>query len=189
MSYYRPVSNLTAISKFLERIVYDRLTTHIESFQTSSMFQSAYRRFHSTVTALLRIQNDLLSSIDKQKVTALVLLDLSSSFDTISHNILVHRLEKWFGVSGVALQFLSSCLSGRMQSVCINGHCSPAEPLVTGVPHSGLSARTSMHTMYTTPVAYLLQSTPGMCVTIGTWQKENGFRLVRIGAETIETKP
>ena len=94
MSNYRPVSNLTAISKFLERIVYNRLIAHIESFQTYSPFQSAYRRFHSTETALLRIQNDILCAIDKQKITALVLLDLSAAFDTIPHNILIHRLER-----------------------------------------------------------------------------------------------
>ena len=159
MSNYRPISNLTAISKFLERIIYNRLIAHIESFQTYSPFQSAYRRFHSTETALLRIQNDILCAMDSQKVTALVLLDLSAAFDTIPHDILVHRLENWFGISGVALQLLSSYLIGRMQSVCINGHCSPAEPLVTGVPQGSVLGPL-LFTMYTTPVAHLLQSTP-----------------------------
>src|SRR3989441_10870434 len=51
-------------------------------------FQSAYRKFHSAETALLRIYNDLLVSISQHKLSALVLLDLSAAFDTIDHNIL-----------------------------------------------------------------------------------------------------
>jgi hypothetical protein len=97
--------------------------------------------------------------MDKQKVTALVLLDLSAAFDTIPHNILIHRIENWFGVSGTALQLLSSYLVGRTQSVSINGHCSPAEPLATGVPQGSVLGPL-LFTMYTTPVAHLLQETP-----------------------------
>jgi hypothetical protein len=159
LSNYRPISNLTAISKFLERVIYNRLSTHIDCFQTYSPFQSAYRRCHSTETALLRIQNDILCAIDKQKVTALVLLDLSAAFDTIDHSILLHRLENWFGVSGVALELLSSYLIGRTQSVSINGHCSAAEPLATGVPQGSVLGPL-LFTMYTTPIAHLIQATP-----------------------------
>ena len=68
--------------------MYSRLIANIEPFQTYSKFQSAHRRFHSTETALLRIQNDLLCAIDKQQVTALLLFDLSAAFDTIDHAIL-----------------------------------------------------------------------------------------------------
>ena len=65
MTNYRPISNLSNISKLLERIIYNRLSEHIHSFNTYSIFQSAYRRFFSTETALLKIQNDLLLAIDK----------------------------------------------------------------------------------------------------------------------------
>ena len=121
LSNYRPISNLPYISKFIERIIHQRITTHIDSFPTVSPFQSAYRKFHSTETALLRIYNDLLLAIDKQKVSALVLLDLSAAFDTLDHGILLHRLEAWFGISGGALALLSSYLCDRVQSVNING--------------------------------------------------------------------
>jgi hypothetical protein len=156
MTNYRPISNLSNISKILERIIYNRLSEHIHSFNTYSIFQFAYRRFFSTETALLRIQNDLLLAIDKQKVTALVLLDLSAAFDTIDHRILFHRLENWFGVSGSALGLLSSYLTGRSQSVIINGHCSPSEPLATGVPQGSVLGPL-LFTIYTTPVAHLIQ--------------------------------
>jgi hypothetical protein len=156
MTNYRPISNLSNISKLLERIIYNRLSEHIHSFNTYSIFQSAYRRFFSTETALLKIQNDLLLAIDKQKVTALVLLDLSAAFDTIDHRILLHRLENWFGVSGSALRLLSSYLTGRSQSVIINGHCSPSEPLTTGVPQGSVLGPL-LFTIYTTPIAHVIQ--------------------------------
>ena len=60
--------------------------------------QSAYRCNHSPETALLRVQNDILRSMDNQKVTMLLLLDLSAAFDTVSHSILIRRLKDRIGV-------------------------------------------------------------------------------------------
>ena len=73
LSSYRPISNLNFISKVLKRIIHARISSHLESFPSITPFQSAYRQFHSTETAFLRIQNDLLLAINKQKVSALVL--------------------------------------------------------------------------------------------------------------------
>ena len=157
MVNYRPISNLSNISKLLERIIYNRLSQHIHSFNTYSIFQSAYRRFFSTETALLKIQNDLLLAMDKQKVTALVLLDLSAAFATIDHMHLLHLLENWFGVSGSALLLLSSYLSSRSQSVIINGHCSSSEPLVTAVPQGSVLGPL-FFTSYTTPIAHVIHT-------------------------------
>ena len=67
LSSYRPISNLNFVSKVLERIIHARISSHLESFPSITPFQSAYRQFHSTETALLRIQNDLLLAINKTK--------------------------------------------------------------------------------------------------------------------------
>lgn len=156
-SNYRPISNLSFISKLLERIINIRLTDHINSFSNFTPFQSAYRKFHSTETALLRIQNDLLLAMDKQQVTALVLLDLSAAFDTVDHKILLHRLEGWFGISGNALKILSSYLSSRSQSVLVDGVSSSSLPLSTGVPQGSVLGPL-LFTLYTSPIANLISS-------------------------------
>ena len=101
MKNYRPVSNLSFLSKILEKVVASRLNSHINSLHTSTDYQSAYRKFHSTETALLNIHNDILSSMDDGRVTALTLLRLSAAFDTIDHTILLRRLGNWFGVNHI----------------------------------------------------------------------------------------
>ena len=85
-------------------------------------FQSAYRQHHSTETALLKEKNDLLMAMDKDQVTLLVLLDLSSAFDTIEHEILLERLGSTTGLRGKVL----SWFKGRSQQVSINGTLSKA---------------------------------------------------------------
>ena len=153
LASYRPISNLNFISKILERVIYTRLTNHLQSFPSLSPFQSAYRKFHSTETALLRIQNDLLASINERKLSALVLLDLSAAFDTIDHTILLSRLESYFGITGSALGLLSSYLSDRSQSVKIESSLSAPLPLTTGVPQGSVLGPL-LFCLYTTPLTW-----------------------------------
>jgi hypothetical protein len=100
--------------------------------------QSAYRSNHSTETALLKIQNDILLALDSGKGVILVLLDLSAAFDTIDHNILLSRLRSRIGVDGPALQWVSSYLDGRYQAVSLAGECSDPVLLTTGVPQGSV---------------------------------------------------
>ena len=79
---YRPVSNLSYISKLIEKAVARQINEHIAHEGISNENQSAYRVFHSTETALLKIQNDIATSMDKGAAVGLVLLDLSAAFDT-----------------------------------------------------------------------------------------------------------
>ena len=82
-------------------------------------FKSGFRKHHSTETALLKVQNDILMSVDNKKVTLLVLLDLSATFDTIEHPILLNILQQDFGVTGTALNWLDSFLSDRKQRILV----------------------------------------------------------------------
>ena len=96
-------------------------------------FQSAYRKHHSTESALLNIHNDILLNMAKGSVTALTLLDLSTAFDTIDHTILLNRLNGYYGISELALGWFKSYLSGRTQSVKVGSTLSNPVALQHGV--------------------------------------------------------
>ena len=101
-SNFRPISNLNTIGKILERLALARLLPHLSISPSFSPLQSAYRKFHSTETALLKLTNDIMDAIDSGKVTILAALDMSAAFDTLDHTTLLHRLEHTFGLSGTA---------------------------------------------------------------------------------------
>ena len=82
---YRPMSNLLFISKIVEKVVGSRLDSHITMNELHDESQMAYRKFHSTETALLKVSNDILGALDQGSAVILVMLDLSSAFDTIDH--------------------------------------------------------------------------------------------------------
>ena len=150
MKNYRPVSYLSFRSKILEKVVASRLNSHINSSHTSNDYQSAYRKFHSTKTAHLKIHNDILSSMDDGRVTSLTLLDLSAAFDTIDHTILLWRLGNWFGVSGKALDWFKSYLTGKSQRIKLGNCLSSRSDLSFGVPQGSFFGPL-LFTLYTTP--------------------------------------
>ena len=99
-SNYRPISNLTFISKAIEKSVANQLITYINKYNLNATFQSAYKQYHSAETALIRVHNDILTAIDSRRTVIILLLDLSAAFDTVYHNILLSRLHDRFGDTG-----------------------------------------------------------------------------------------
>ena len=130
---YRPVSNLKFVSKLLERMVAKQLHDHLSQHQLYEKQQSAYRKRHSTETALTRVQTDILRAMDDSKATVLVLLDLSAAFDTVDHNFLLERL-KQCGISGTAQFWFKSYLEDRSQKVHLHESSSVSSSLRFGVP-------------------------------------------------------
>ena len=117
MKNYRPVSNLSFLSNVLEKIMVNQLNSHISSSNTSNQYQSTYRRFHSTENVLRKIHNDIIASMDADRVTALTLLHLSTAFDAIDHSTLLRRLDEWFALTGKALDWFKSYLTGGCQRI------------------------------------------------------------------------
>ena len=89
---YRPVSNLPFVSKIIEKVVASRIEDHLGKHKLHDNRQSAYRSFHSTKTALLRVHHDIATALDNNSCSILVMLDLSAAFDIIDHGILYQRL-------------------------------------------------------------------------------------------------
>ena len=95
------------------------LKVQLDCNHLSNVFQSTYKQFHSTETALLKLHNDLALNMDTGKVTALTLLDLSSTLDTIDYSLLLDRLSDWYGISGTALTWILSFVINRFISIKI----------------------------------------------------------------------
>ena len=85
----------------------------------SNNLQSAFNKFHSAESPLLKVENDILLNKEKGIVTALTLLDLSAAFDIIDHLTLINRLSSWYGISSTAFDWFTSYLSDRCQQVKI----------------------------------------------------------------------
>jgi len=114
---YRPVSNLTFVSKVVEKLVCHRLVSFFERLKILPTLQSAYRKNHSTETVVLKVITDVLHAADRGKVTLLCMLDLSCAFDSVDHDVLLDRLRCAFGVQGVAISWIESFLQDRTQSI------------------------------------------------------------------------
>ena len=135
---YRPVSNLSYISKLLERVLAGRLTDYMTENNLHEHLQSAYKPGHSTETALVKVQNDILTSIDQHGVVILVMLDLSAAFDTIDHDILFSRMENTLGITGQALAWFKSYLSGRTLRIKIDKSFSELQDILWSVPQGSV---------------------------------------------------
>ena len=114
----------------------------------SNNFQSANKSVHSTETALLYIQNDILSAQDCGELTTLSLLDLSAAFDTIDHDLLSGRLTE-------LLQLVRSYLTSRSHLVKVNGVLSSPQLLLCDVPQGSVLGPL-LFTMYTTPLSPII---------------------------------
>jgi retron-type reverse transcriptase len=136
-SNFRPVSNITFAAKVLERLAACRLAAFIESTNSLDKYQSAYRSNFSTETAITKVVSDIAAQLDQNHSVILIALDVSAAFDTVQHNILLSRLTQ-SGVSGTALNWFSSYLSGREQIVCYNDDQSSSMKLTSGVPQGSV---------------------------------------------------
>jgi len=138
MANYRPVSNLTFPLKVIERIVAQQLNDYLAANNLLIANQSAYKRFQSTETTILRVLSDALMSADAQKVTLLSLLDLSAAFDCVDHPLLLLRLQRNFGLTDQALRWLTSSLQNTTNCVPYAGLVSATHSVFFSVPQGSV---------------------------------------------------
>jgi hypothetical protein len=138
LNNYRPISNLSFLSKTVERLVDARFTAYAENSSLLPLHKSAYRAQHSTETALVHLYNDMVATVDRGEVGALVLLDMSAAFDTIDHSIMLEVLQQRFDVQDAALDWFASYFADRTQVVVIGDDSSLVNEFRIGAPQGSV---------------------------------------------------
>ena len=156
---YRPVSNLTFLSKILEKAALNQINHHIEANNFLPAYQSAYRKHHGVETAMIKMYNDLLETIDQNHVTIVVMIDLSAAFDTIDIPILIQILQDEFGIHSTPLKWIQSYLTNKTMKVLVDQSVSDTEPLRFGVPQ-GSCAGPVIFTLYISALNRVVQKYP-----------------------------
>ena len=143
---YRPVSNLPFLSKATEKCMLTQFTTHCDNKDLLPDYQSACLKNFSCETALVKLTDDILWSLEEQHVTSVVAIDLSAAFDTVDHGILLEVLQKRFGIEDTTVQWFDSYL--RPQSLRANvGSEYSLEQLHFSVPKVLVQAQGFTHHM------------------------------------------
>ncbi len=154
---YRPVANIPFLSKIIEKHVFNCIDDHMEEHNLGEELQSAYRSAHSTETALLQVKTDIMTSLYNQQGVFLVLLDLSSAFDTVEHSVLATRMADEIGLSGTALKWFQSYFTSRTTKVCINSTFSNSSVMNYGLPQGSIVGPGSFK-VYTIPIGRIIRS-------------------------------
>lgn len=134
---YRPISILPILSKLLEKIFCTRLVKFINKNNIIYDHQYGFRAKYSTKLSLVNLVNYLIKQIDSGRVTLGIFLDFSKAFDTINHTILLQKLS-YYGVRGLALQWIQSYLHHRYQYAGVNQTSSTHMPVTCGVPQGSV---------------------------------------------------
>ena len=108
------MSLLSNFIKIFEELLYDRLRHFLKKYNLFSNYQYEFRSNSSPSFAPCDIYEYLLKNIDPNLLNCCLFLDLSKAFDTVDHKILIRKLEKYFGIRGVALDLLKSYLTNRL---------------------------------------------------------------------------
>uniref|UniRef100_A0A803U0T6 Reverse transcriptase domain-containing protein n=1 Tax=Anolis carolinensis TaxID=28377 RepID=A0A803U0T6_ANOCA len=127
----------THLSKVIERTVAGQLQQFLDETAGLDPFQSGFRSGHGTETVLVAITDEIRRQLDRGGSALLVLLDLTAAFDTVDHDLLIHRLAM-SGVRGLALKWLNSFLQDRRQRVEWLGQSSESSCLCCGVPQGAI---------------------------------------------------
>ena len=131
---YRPVRNLPFVSKITEKAVVDQLIEYCTTNNLLPDNQSCCRKHHAIETALVKVHNNIQASMNNQKITFLIILDLSAVFDMINHSLMMDILENDFGIVSVNTRWRKFYLDERQQRFMIKQYMTDCFQLNSGVP-------------------------------------------------------
>ena len=130
---YRPISVLPAVSKPIEKVVFNQFYGYLNENNLLTESQSGFRPLFSTETALIEETNEWIKNIDNSQMNGVIFLDLKKPFDTVDHSILIQKLE-FYGVRSQTLAWFKSYLTGQKQKTLVNCELSDFVTLTCGIP-------------------------------------------------------
>lgn len=134
---YRPISVLPVISKIFEKIIYNRLDAYLTSINFLYPKQYGFRTMSNTLSATVDLVNKIKNSIDEKKIALGIFIDLKKAFDTVSHELLLNKLND-IGINGTAHKIFKSYLTNRLQIVKIGEYQSTPRLITYGVPQGSI---------------------------------------------------
>ena len=132
---YQPISLLTSLSKIFDRIIFNRMTSFLKHNNTITPTQFGFRHNHSTLHPILDLITNCLDNIHDKLCSALVFVDIEKAFDSVSHEKLTKKLDR-YGIRGIANCMLCSYLDNRKQYVSFNNINSATKNIECGVPQA-----------------------------------------------------
>ena len=154
-SSYRPVSNLSFVSKLTEKCFLDQFLDHCEHHKLLPDYQLAYRKNYSTEPAIIKVCDDLLWAMEQQLVSFFIAIDLLAAFNTVDHDVLLSVLENNYGVRGKALELCDTYLHSRHCKVNIKNSYSTPRELPFSVPQ-GSCAGLVFYSVYASTLQYVI---------------------------------
>ena len=130
---YRPISLTSVTSKILEHIIHSSIMDHLELHSLLNDYQHGFRQRRSCETQLITTVNDFSRCLNRREQVDAILLDFSKTFDKVDHKILLSKLSR-LGIGDSLGQWIHSFLSGRSQTVLVEGASSKPSPVLSGVP-------------------------------------------------------
>ena len=137
MSNYRPISLLPTLSKIFEKLMYARLIDFLTKHNIIYENQFGFQSNLSTEYAVNKVLNYIIDTLEKNEIGVCIFLDFAKAFDTVNHDILIQKLE-YYGIRGIALNWMKSYLTNRMQCTEIGDTQSELELVKCGVPQGSV---------------------------------------------------
>ena len=136
-SGYRPISLLPIVSKVLEKHIHSLISDHINEHSSLFDTQSGFQRKKSTVSALLSVTQEWITTLHEKKDVLCVFLDLKKAFDMVPHKTLMSKLER-LQLHPLLLTWIHNYLYRREQSVMVHREISEPVQVISGVPQGSV---------------------------------------------------
>ena len=132
---YRPIALLPIVSKVLERIVHNKLSSFLSPWLSKK--QSGFRKADGTVPQLVRLTQQWSEGIDRSHYIGALFFDLKKAFDKVCYRGLIAKLNA-AGIRGSALKWFESFLENRNHVTVVNGRVSSPAKIHAGVPQGAI---------------------------------------------------